>query len=139
MDCHVTEQGARVWSMDEHGASERSFEDKEPNNKQVERNTRPMNEEDAVHRNRMPVSAFPTLPLAAPILKAVEKAGYETPSPIQEKAIPPLLEGSDLLGVAQTGTGKTAYFLCLAFAYRRIRQGAQILCLAPTRERSLCK
>ena len=69
-----------------------------------------MNEEDAIHAQSDARMRFSDLPLPLPFLKAVEKAGYETPSPIQEKAIPPLLEGSDLLGVAQTGTGKTAAF-----------------------------
>ncbi|MGB7394960.1 MAG: DEAD/DEAH box helicase [Pricia sp.] len=53
---------------------------------------------------------FQELGLAEPILKAVEKEGYTHPTPIQEKAIPILLRGKDLLGVAQTGTGKTAAF-----------------------------
>lgn len=53
---------------------------------------------------------FKDLGLAEPILKAVEKQGYTNPTPIQEKAIPILLQGKDLLGVAQTGTGKTAAF-----------------------------
>lgn len=53
---------------------------------------------------------FKELGLAEPILKAVEKEGYTHPTPIQEKAIPILLRGKDLLGVAQTGTGKTAAF-----------------------------
>ena len=53
---------------------------------------------------------FKDLKLEAPILKALEKQGYSQPTPIQEKAIPILLKGHDLLGVAQTGTGKTAAF-----------------------------
>lgn len=53
---------------------------------------------------------FSELGLAAPILKAVHEAGYETPSPIQAQSIAPLLTGRDLLGQAQTGTGKTAAF-----------------------------
>ena len=53
---------------------------------------------------------FKELGLAEPILKAVEAEGYSTPTPIQEQAIPILLKGKDLLGVAQTGTGKTAAF-----------------------------
>lgn len=53
---------------------------------------------------------FKDLGLAEPILKAVEQEGYTNPTPIQEKAIPILLKGKDLLGVAQTGTGKTAAF-----------------------------
>ena len=53
---------------------------------------------------------FKDLGLIPEILKAAEEAGYETPSPIQEKAIMPILNGQDLLGCAQTGTGKTAAF-----------------------------
>ena len=53
---------------------------------------------------------FDTLGLIAPLLRAVEDAGYTTPTPIQRDAIPPILEGRDLLGCAQTGTGKTAAF-----------------------------
>jgi ATP-dependent RNA helicase RhlE len=53
---------------------------------------------------------FKELGIAAPILKALELQGYENPTPIQEQAIPILLKGKDLLGVAQTGTGKTAAF-----------------------------
>ena len=57
-----------------------------------------------------PSDGFETLGLAEPVLAAVREVGYETPSPIQRAAIPPLLEGRDLLGQAQTGTGKTAAF-----------------------------
>ena len=57
-----------------------------------------------------PPAGFETLGLAAPVLAAVREVGYESPSPIQLAAIPPLLEGRDLLGQAQTGTGKTAAF-----------------------------
>ncbi|HZH86081.1 MAG TPA: DEAD/DEAH box helicase [Brumimicrobium sp.] len=53
---------------------------------------------------------FKQLGLAEPILKALEEEGYESPTPIQEQSIPILLKGKDLLGVAQTGTGKTAAF-----------------------------
>ena len=53
---------------------------------------------------------FNDLKIIPPILKALENEGYETPTPIQAKAIPPVLEGRDLLGCAQTGTGKTAAF-----------------------------
>ncbi|MGY9015874.1 MAG: DEAD/DEAH box helicase, partial [Rhodospirillales bacterium] len=81
---------------------------------------------------------FEDLNLSPPILKAVQKAGYETPSPIQELAIPPLLEGSDFIGVAQTGTGKTAAFtLPLLSRLDESVKGAQILVLAPTRELAL--
>lgn len=53
---------------------------------------------------------FNELNLIKPLLDALEKKGYKTPSPIQEKAIPPILEGRDIFGCAQTGTGKTAAF-----------------------------
>ncbi len=97
-----------------------------------------MNEEESIHAQPDSGMRFSDLPLAPPILQAVEKAGYETPSPIQEKAIPPLLEGSDLLGVAQTGTGKTAAFaLPLLSRIDESVKAPQILCLTPTRELAL--
>ena len=54
---------------------------------------------------------FENLNLIEPILRAVKAEGYTEPTPIQEQAIPVLLEGRDLIGCAQTGTGKTAAFL----------------------------
>ena len=78
---------------------------------------------------------FSELGLAPPILKAVQEAGYETPSPIQAKSIAPLLEGRDLLGQAQTGTGKTAAFaLPLLSRINPKAKSPQMLVLAPTRE-----
>ncbi|MBU1210063.1 MAG: DEAD/DEAH box helicase [Alphaproteobacteria bacterium] len=83
---------------------------------------------------------FAELGLAAPILKALDGEGYTIPTPIQEKAIPPVLEGSDLLGIAQTGTGKTAAFalpiLTRLSLNRRepMRKGCRALVLSPTRE-----
>ena len=56
------------------------------------------------------VVPFSELELSVPILKALNDVGYETPSPIQAETIPLLLEGRDVLGQAQTGTGKTAAF-----------------------------
>ncbi len=53
---------------------------------------------------------FDDLKLAEPLLRAVKEEGYTTPTPIQVQAIPPALEGRDVLGCAQTGTGKTAAF-----------------------------
>ncbi|WP_051057012.1 DEAD/DEAH box helicase [Methylophaga lonarensis] len=73
--------------------------------------------------------------LAPAILRAVSEAGYETPSPIQAQSIPPLLEGRDLLGQAQTGTGKTAAFSLPLLSRLDVRKsGTQLLVLAPTRE-----
>jgi ATP-dependent RNA helicase DeaD len=78
---------------------------------------------------------FSELGLAAPILKAVQEAGYETPSPIQAKSIAPLLEGRDLLGQAQTGTGKTAAFALPLLSRINVKaKTPQMLVLAPTRE-----
>jgi len=79
--------------------------------------------------------SFSELGLAAPILKALNDVGYETPSPIQAEAIPPLLAGRDLLGQAQTGTGKTAAFaLPLLSRMDASDMATQVLVLAPTRE-----
>ena len=56
------------------------------------------------------MTTFKDLGLSEPILKALSDVGYESPSPIQEQAIPELLQGHDVIGQAQTGTGKTAAF-----------------------------
>lgn len=97
-----------------------------------------MNQDNEIQGTAGTPRGFDEMDLAEPILKAVRKAGYETPSPIQECAIPPLLEGQDLLGVAQTGTGKTAAFsLPLLSRMDESVKGAQILVLAPTRELAL--
>ncbi len=78
---------------------------------------------------------FSALGLSRPILKAVEEAGYETPSPIQAQTIPHLLQGHDLIGQAQTGTGKTAAFaLPLLSQLDMSQKDPQIIVLAPTRE-----
>jgi len=78
---------------------------------------------------------FSDLGLSKAVLKAVNEAGYETPSPIQAQSIIPLLEGRDLLGQAQTGTGKTAAFsLPLLSRLDGKSKTPQMLVLAPTRE-----
>ncbi|HUA26442.1 MAG TPA: DEAD/DEAH box helicase [Steroidobacteraceae bacterium] len=78
---------------------------------------------------------FGELGLSAPILEALAAVGYETPSPIQAQTIPLLLSGSDLLGQAQTGTGKTAAFALPVLAQIDLsRAGPQALVLVPTRE-----
>ena len=82
-----------------------------------------------------PLITFDDLGLSPEVLEAVKMAGYETPSPIQAKAIPALLEGGNLLGTAQTGTGKTAAFaLPLLSRVNFSGRGPSILVLAPTRE-----
>ncbi|MAO56962.1 MAG: DEAD/DEAH box helicase [Rhodospirillaceae bacterium] len=83
---------------------------------------------------------FAGLELAQPILRALSDEGYTTPTPIQGKTIPPLLDGRDVMGVAQTGTGKTASFalpILQGFAThsRKARPNRPfVLILAPTRE-----
>ena len=82
--------------------------------------------------------SFADLGLGPEILKAVSEAGYETPTPIQEQAIPVILMGRDVLGVAQTGTGKTAGFTLpmieiLAGSRAKARMPRSLI-LAPTRE-----
>ncbi len=78
---------------------------------------------------------FKDLKLSEDVLKAITDIGYETPSPIQAKAIPALLAGKDILGTAQTGTGKTAAFALPALSNADFKQkDPQILVLAPTRE-----
>ena len=90
---------------------------------------------DSVH-----VTQFIDLGLAKPLLKALASEGYEKPTPIQAQAIPPVMAGKDLLGIAQTGTGKTAAF-ALPILHRLAedrkpapRRGARCLVLSPTRE-----
>ena len=84
------------------------------------------------------MTQFSDLKLDPKVLKAVAEAGYTTPTPIQEQAIPHALEGRDILGIAQTGTGKTASFtLPLITRLGRGRARARMprsLVLAPTRE-----
>jgi ATP-dependent RNA helicase DeaD len=84
------------------------------------------------------LTTFAELLLAPEINRVIEEIGYESPSPIQARSIPPLLEGRDLLGQAQTGTGKTAAFaLPLLSRLDLSLKSPQILVLAPTRELAL--
>ncbi len=81
------------------------------------------------------VSSFRDLNLPAPLLAALDKVGYETPSPIQAQTIPHMLNGLDLLGHAPTGTGKTAAFALPLLSRIDIdRRHVQVLVLTPTRE-----
>jgi len=85
------------------------------------------------------IMSFNDLGLSAPLLKAIASQGYETPSPIQEKAIPAVLDGRDVMAAAQTGTGKTAGFTLpilqrLSVGRRAQANQARALILTPTRE-----
>ena len=86
------------------------------------------------------MTSFADLKLSEPLLRALHDEGYTTPTPIQAGAIPHLMHGRDLLGLAQTGTGKTAAF-ALPILHRLSThrhppapKGARVLVLAPTRE-----
>src|ERR1700712_5954950 len=82
-----------------------------------------------------PTVTFSDLNLSAPVMKALKDVGYEVPSPIQAATIPLLLAGRDVLGQAQTGTGKTAAFALPVLSNLDIKQQSpQALVLAPTRE-----
>ncbi|MGI9523415.1 MAG: DEAD/DEAH box helicase [Hyphomicrobiaceae bacterium] len=86
------------------------------------------------------MKTFSDLGLALPVLKALDCEGYDKPTPIQTQAIPPAINGCDILGIAQTGTGKTAAF-ALPIIHRLVtnrkalvRKRTRVLVLSPTRE-----
>jgi len=86
-------------------------------------------------KNKSSLPAFAEMNLISPLLAALADVGYETPTPIQAQTIPLLLEGRDVVGQAQTGTGKTAAFaLPLLSRLDLNRKLPQVLVLAPTRE-----
>jgi ATP-dependent RNA helicase RhlE len=82
---------------------------------------------------------FSQLGLADAQLRACESLGYKNPTPIQTKAIPVILSGADVIGCAETGTGKTAAFLLpiIQMLTAQKRPGVRVLVLAPTRELAL--
>ena len=91
-------------------------------------------------RERLFLTQFSDLGLAKPLLRALADEGYSTPTPIQAQAIPGVMAGRDLLGIAQTGTGKTAAF-ALPILHRLAenrkpapRASCRVLVLSPTRE-----
>jgi len=92
------------------------------------------------HMKELQLSTFSQLGLNSALLQSLNTEGYTTPTPIQTQAIPSVVAGKDLLGIAQTGTGKTAAFalpiLHRLAANRRpaLRRGARVLVLSPTRE-----
>ena len=98
---------------------------------------------DAKDTYVLTTTSFSELGLIEPIIRALTAQNYTTPTPIQEKAIPQLLDNSDLLGIAQTGSGKTAAFVLPILQHltndgqKPSPKGAQALILAPTRELAL--
>jgi len=92
----------------------------------------------AVPAGESPVVSFRDLALSEPVLRALTDVGYEAPSPIQAATIPVLLSGKDMLGQAQTGTGKTAAFALPALSRIDLsKHEPQVLVLVPTRELAL--
>jgi ATP-dependent RNA helicase DeaD len=92
----------------------------------------------AVQSEEININGFNELGLPDSLLRAISTLGYTIPTPIQSQAIPPLLAGEDVLGKAQTGTGKTAAFaLPLLAKIQAKRRETQILVLVPTRELAL--
>ncbi|MGK3947777.1 DEAD/DEAH box helicase [Microbacterium sp. K2] len=97
-----------------------------------------MTPEDAVPTDAPETPGFEELGITGPVLKAIRDLGYETPSPIQAATIPTLLSGRDVVGMAQTGTGKTAAFALPVLERLDVSQKTpQALVLAPTRELAL--
>ena len=85
-------------------------------------------------------ASFHTFGLGKPLLRALDKAGFDSPRPIQARALPAILEGRDVLGLAQTGTGKTAAFALPILEHlsnTKGRGGPRALVVAPTRELAL--
>ncbi|GAB3333485.1 DEAD/DEAH box helicase [Larkinella ripae] len=84
----------------------------------------------------MEITSFEDFNLNRQLLNAIEEAGYERPTPIQQQAIPLAMAGHDVLGIAQTGTGKTAAYLLPLLMKTKFAQGQhpRVLILAPTRE-----
>ncbi|MDP7108005.1 MAG: DEAD/DEAH box helicase, partial [Roseibacillus sp.] len=78
--------------------------------------------------------SFAELGLSEGVLKAIEESGYTNPTPIQEQGIPLVLEGRDVIGASQTGTGKTAAFALPILSKLKPMGTPQCLVLEPTRE-----
>jgi ATP-dependent RNA helicase DeaD len=81
-----------------------------------------------------PTMSFSDFGFKQPIMRAIQRMGFQVPSPIQEKVIPLILEGKDVVGQAHTGTGKTAAFGLPALNNIEWRNGVQLLVITPTRE-----
>ena len=82
-----------------------------------------------------PAGGFGSLGLSPQVLRAVGELGYQSPTPVQEGAIPAVLEGRDVMAQAQTGTGKTCAFVLPILSVVEVQDGpARVLVITPTRE-----
>ncbi|GLI58727.1 hypothetical protein VaNZ11_000480 [Volvox africanus] len=92
------------------------------------------------HKKKMKAGSFDTMGFAPDVLRAIKRKGYRLPTPIQRKAMPLIMQGLDVVGMARTGSGKTAAFV-LPMIHRlkehSIKAGARAVILAPTRELAL--
>jgi len=94
-----------------------------------------MNKPKSPELEKTIINSFDDLALSKAVMRAVNKVGYETPSPIQAEMIPHMLAGTDVIGQAQTGTGKTAAFaLPILSTINARKKSTQILVITPTRE-----
>ncbi|MCP4413651.1 MAG: DEAD/DEAH box helicase, partial [Gammaproteobacteria bacterium] len=94
-----------------------------------------MNKPNSPVLEKTTIASFDDLSLSKAVMRAINKVGYETPSPIQAEMIPHMLAGKDVIGQAQTGTGKTAAFaLPVLSTINTRKKSAQILVITPTRE-----
>jgi len=94
-----------------------------------------MNKPNSPELEKTTITSFDDLSLSKAVMRAVNKVGYETPSPIQAEMIPHMLAGKDVIGQAQTGTGKTAAFaLPILSTINTRKKSVQILVITPTRE-----
>ena len=103
----------------------------------VQRTTEATETELAESTVESETQTFDDIGLSAGVLKAVHDAGYRTPTPIQAQAIPLILKGRDVMGLAQTGTGKTAAFT-LPIVERLVDGPKRTRCLVLTPTRELC-
>ena len=90
--------------------------------------------QDMTTENEQPTVSFSDFGFKRPIMRAIERMGFQVPSPIQQQVIPLILEGHDVVGQAHTGTGKTAAFGLPALNNIEWRNGVQLLVITPTRE-----
>ena len=98
-------------------------------------NTIPAGTNSCITHEVQLIAGFSALGLSPEVLKAIQSLKYETPTPIQARSIPVLLAGQDIIGSAQTGTGKTAAFaLPILSLLKRTEHGTRVLILVPTRE-----
>jgi superfamily II DNA/RNA helicase len=109
----------------------------------VEKNNNKYNQDDnlKILENETPIKIYNSwddLDLSPDLLRGIYSQGFEKPSPIQRKAIKPLIDGKDIIAQAQSGTGKTATFTIGALSHVKVEENAtQILILSPTRELSI--